>query len=119
MVPMSRLSAITCAALLTIAPFGVAAAHASDAGDTTSTTLASPDSTYVYDLVNDPSACLNSNPRPNCGKKPQQAGDRGGALQYTVFAVMILGLGVIGTVVVRNVIRRDRALIEQIRNDQE
>lgn len=118
MVPMARLTAIACAALITIAPFGLAAAHAEDTNDTTSTTI-SPDSTYVWDLENDPSECINFNPRPNCGKKPQQAGDRGGALQYTVFAVMLGGLAVVGTVLIRNVIKRDRALMEQVRDSEQ
>jgi hypothetical protein len=35
-------------------------------------------------------------------------------MQYTVFFVMLAGVGVIGTVLVRNVIRRDRAIAEQM-----
>lgn len=68
----------------------------------------SPDTTFVYDLENEPSQCIGFLPRPGCGKKPQQAGDRGGALQLAVFGVLMAGLGTIGTVVVRNVVRRDR-----------
>ena len=33
---------------------------------------------------------------------------------HTVFFVLIAGVGVIGTVLVRNVIRRDRAIAEQM-----
>lgn len=73
----------------------------------------SPDTTFVYDLENEPSQCIGFLPRPGCGKEPQQAGDRGGALQYAVFGVLMAGLGIIGTVVVRNVIRRDRAVNAQ------
>lgn len=101
-----------------VAPLGATAVHASDSGEGTSTTVAPTDSVYGWDLQNDPSACVNSNPRPDCGKRPQQAGDRGGALQYTVFGVMLAGLAVVGTVLVRNVITRDRALLEQL-NDSE
>ena len=114
---MPRLAPITCAVLLTLAPFGLSAVRAADA-PTDSTVIAAEvtDTTYVYDLVNDPSECINSNPRPNCGKKPQLSGDRGGWMQYTVFIVMLAGVGVIGTVLVRNVIRRDRAIAEQMKS---
>jgi hypothetical protein len=37
-------------------------------------------------------------------------------MQYTVFVVMLAGVGVIGTVLVRNVIRRDRAIAEQMKS---
>jgi hypothetical protein len=37
-------------------------------------------------------------------------------MQYTVFLVMLAGVGVIGTVLVRNVIRRDRAIAEQMKS---
>jgi hypothetical protein len=37
-------------------------------------------------------------------------------MQYTVFIVMLAGVGVIGTVLVRNVIRRDRAIAEQMKS---
>lgn len=46
--------------------------------------------------------------RPNCGVKPQQAGDRGGALQYTVWVVLLVGLAVIFTVVFRSAARTNR-----------
>ena len=72
------------------------------------------DSTVVWRLENEPSACINSNPRPNCGYKPQDAGERGGALQITLFFVLIGALAVILAVVFRNVARRDRALAESI-----
>jgi hypothetical protein len=39
--------------------------------------------------------------RPNCGVAPQDAGDRGGALQYTVWALLVAGLTVVFTVVFR------------------
>ena len=66
------------------------------------------DTVYYYDLEKDPSECIGFLPKPGCGKEPEGAGDRGGALQYTVFAVMLGGIGVIATVIGRNVVRRDR-----------
>lgn len=57
----------------------------------------------IYDLENEPSQCIGLLPRPGCGKKPEDAGDRGGALQYTVFGLMVLGLGVIGASMVRGI----------------
>ncbi|MEN9792540.1 MAG: hypothetical protein RL330_618 [Actinomycetota bacterium] len=77
----------------------------------------SPDATFVYDLENEPSECIGFLPRPGCGKAPQQAGDRGGALQYAVFGVLMAGLGTIGTVLVRNVVRRDRAMNASLSGD--
>ena len=112
---MPRYAPFACALLLTLAPFGLAHASAADTPTDTSVTNStiSSDSTFVYDLVNDPSECINSNPRPNCGKKPQSSGDRGGWMQYTVFFVMIGAVGFIGTVIGRNVVRRDKALAEK------
>ena len=116
---MPRLAPITCAILLTFAPFGLSAVHAED-GPTDSTIAVAEvtDSTYVYDLVNEPSECINSNPRPDCGKKPQSSGDRGGWMQYTVFLVMLAGVGVVGSVLIRNVIRRDRAIAEKMSQNE-
>ena len=112
---MPRIAPITCAVLLTVAPFGLSAVRAADAPtDSTVATAEATDTTYVYDLVNDPSECINSNPRPDCGKKPQSSGDRGGWMQYTVFFVMLAGVGFIGSVLIRNVIRRDRAIAEKM-----
>ncbi len=82
-------------------------ALASDTSTTdTSTSNASTSDTSIpamYDLENEPSQCIGLLPRPGCGKEPEDAGDRGGALQYTVFGLMMLGLGVIGTGVVRGI----------------
>ena len=116
---MPRIAPIACAVLLTLAPFGLSAVHAADA-PTDSTVVAAEvtDTTYVYDLVNDPSECINSNPRPDCGKKPQSSGDRGGWMQYTVFLVMLAGVGVVPSVLIRNVVRRDRAIAEKISQDR-
>jgi len=116
---MPRIAPIACAVLLTLAPFGISAVRAADAPtDSTVATTEVTDTTYVYDLVNEPSECLNSNPRPNCGKKPQSSGDRGGWMQYTVFLIMLAGVGVVGSVLIRNVIRRDRAIAERMSQDE-
>ena len=116
---MPRLAPIACAVLLTIAPFGLSAVHATDTPtDSTVAVAEVTDSTYVYDLENEPSECINSNPRPDCGKKPQNSGDRGGWMQYTVFLVMLAGVGVVGSVLIRNVIRRDRAIAEKMSQDK-
>ena len=114
---MPRIAPITCAVLLTLAPFGLSAAHAADT-PTDSTVAEVTDSTYVYDLVNEPSECINSNPRPNCGRKPQSSGDRGGWMQYTVFLVMLGGVGAVSSVLIRNVIRRDRAIAEKMSQNE-
>ena len=114
---MPRIASITCAVLLTLAPFGLSAVHAADT-PANSTVAEVTDTTYVYDLVNDPSECINSNPRPNCGKKPQSSGDRGGWMQYTVFLIMLAGVGVVGSVLIRNVIRRDRAIAEKMSQNE-
>jgi hypothetical protein len=116
---MPRIAPITCAVLLTLAPFGLSVARAADAPtDSTVAAAEVTDTTYVYDLVNDPSECINSNPRPDCGKKPQSSGDRGGWMQYTVFLVMLAGVGFIASVLIRNVIRRDRAIAEKMSQNE-
>ena len=114
---MPRIASITCAVLLTLAQFGLSAVHAADT-PTDSTVADVTDSTYVYDLVNEPSECINSNPRPDCGKKPQSSGDRGGWMQYTVFLVMLGGVGAVSSVLIRNVIRRDRAIAEKMSQNE-
>ena len=73
------------------------------------------DTTFGWRLENDPSECIGFNPKPNCGYEPQDAGERGGALQITLFFVLMAALGVIGTVIGRNVVRRDRAIAERMR----
>lgn len=112
---MPRFASSICVVLLTVAPFNAAVAYATDTTDTTISTNEVTDTTAVYDLENEPALCINSNPRPDCGKKPQASGDRGGWMQYTVFGVMLGALGVIGTVLIRNVIKRDRAIAEQLK----
>lgn len=116
---MPRLRPLACAVVLTIAPFVATNVQASSTDlllDTVDTTVPVTEPSYVYDLEKEPSECIGFLPKPGCGKKPEQAGDRGGALQYLVFGIMLSGLTVIGTVLVRNVIKRDRAMNEEMKN---
>ena len=76
------------------------------------------DTTFVWNLEKEPSECIGFLPKPGCGKAPEQAGDRGGALQWAVFGFIMAGVGVIGTVIVRNIIRRDRAIAQQMSANQ-
>lgn len=110
---MPRIAVSTCAVLLTIAPFGLSVANATD-----TTVPQSPDSTYVYDLEREPADCIGFLPKPGCGKKPEQAGDRGGPLQYLTMGIMAIGVGIVGTVLARNVIKRDRAIAERIQDTE-
>lgn len=70
--------------------------------DITSSTL------YGWGMDRDPSECIGLLQKPGCGTKPTDAGERGGSLQLATFAVLILGLAIIFTVVFRNVLRADR-----------
>jgi hypothetical protein len=109
----------TCAlagALSCAAPTALFAAGTDTEVDTQDDTEITDDTVYYYDLEKDPSECVGFLPKPGCGKEPEDAGERGGALQYTVFAVMLGGIGVIATVIGRNVIRRDR-IANAPRND--
>ncbi len=65
----------------------------------------SPDTSIpaVYDLENEPSECIGFLPKPGCGKEPEDAGERGGSLQYLVFAIMITGLTIVGVAITRSV----------------
>lgn len=47
-------------------------------------------------------------PLPNSGTPPDDAGDRGGALQATLFAALVLGVGTIATLAVRDIRRGQR-----------
>ena len=40
-------------------------------------------------------------PRPNSGHEPEEAGDRGGALQLAVLALIVVGVGFVGVKVFR------------------
>ena len=113
--PHHRLLVMIPALMIVGIPASLARAGTPRADTTTTTTLV-VDTTYAYDLENEPSQCIGLLPHPNCGKKPQQAGDRGGALQYAVLALVLGAVAVIGTVIGRNVVRRDRALAESLQN---
>ena len=45
---------------------------------------------------------------PNCGHTPVDAGDRGGSLQYVLWAALMTGLTVVFTVVFRSAKRTER-----------
>lgn len=111
---MPRCLSIFFAVVLTSAPFAVSAVSANAIVSSVVTTVPMTQSSFVYDLEKEPDDCIGFLPKPGCGKAPEQPGDRGGALQYVVMAIMLGGLSIIGTVLVRNVIRRDRAIAEQV-----
>ena len=67
-----------------------------------------PSTLYGWDMERDPSECIGLLQKPGCGTKPTDAGERGGSLQLATFAVLILGLALIFTVVFRSVLRADR-----------
>lgn len=69
----------------TLAPGAVATAGAQD--DTSSTTEA-PEGPAII-------------PQPNSGSEPEDAGDRGGSLQTLVFVAVVAGVGVMGSLIVR------------------
>lgn len=71
----------------------------------------------MWDLERDPSECIGFLPKPGCGKEPEQAGDRGGALQWTVFALILGGVGTVGTVLARNVVKRDREMARRLNGE--
>ncbi len=56
----------------------------------------------------------NFNPKPGCGTEPQESGDRGGTMQYAVFATMAAGLSFIGWRVTRSVKARDKAMATSV-----
>ena len=82
---------------------------ATTSDDSTTTT-----SVYVYPLEGDVDDCIGLLPKPGCGYEPTQAGDRGGALQFAVFGLIIVGVVVVFSVVFRNVIRRDKERIKRV-----
>ena len=72
------------------------AAHGQEGGDdTTTSTVPVP----VDDII----------PRPNSGAEPSEAGDRGGALQVAVLLAIVVGVGVIVALVVRESRRSRRS----------
>lgn len=110
---MARFRYFLLTSVLLIAAPSIGGSHVSASDSTTESTVVesdATDSTLVWRLENDPSQCIGFLPKPNCGYEPRDAGERGGSLQITLFFVMMGALGVIGTVIVRNVMRRDAAL---------
>jgi hypothetical protein len=109
-----RIVSAVCVVVLAVFTFAASSVTASTSSAPVDTTIPITNNTGVYDLDREPDDCIGFLPKPGCGKEPEQAGDRGGALQYSVFALMLGGLGIIGSVLVRNVMRRDRAIAEQM-----
>jgi hypothetical protein len=66
----------------------------------------------------DPSCAKPAIVKPNCGVKPEQAGDRGGALQYTVWGLLVVGLAVVFTVVFRSASRTNRRRTNDVGDKQ-
>jgi hypothetical protein len=89
----------------TLAPTGLSASAAPD--DTLLTVPASGSVTddtlnEFIDLDRDLSECAGTSiEKPGCGRQPTHSGDRGSAMQWTVFALMGLGIGFIGWRIVR------------------
>jgi hypothetical protein len=81
---------------------------------TTSDDATTTTSVYVYPLEGDVDDCIGLLPKPGCGYEPTQAGDRGGALQFAVFGLIIVGVVVVFSVVFRNVIRRDKERAKRV-----
>ncbi len=79
-------------------------AHAQTATTTTTTT------TTTVAMSDDGQASQTKSviPKPNSGSAPQQAGDRGGALQIGLFGVLVLALAFIGAVIIRSTMRNSR-----------
>jgi hypothetical protein len=53
--------------------------------------------------------CIGLLPKPGCGREPVETGDRGGAMQFATFGVLIAALVVIGVRIARAVVARDRS----------
>lgn len=68
-----------------------------------------PTTEVPFELERDVTECVSANPPPNCGRKPTSSGDRGGAMQFATLGAIVVGLGVIFTVVFRNTFRADKA----------
>jgi hypothetical protein len=66
--------------------------------------------TTVPDLSN----CVNSEPLPTCGRKPQHSGDLGGSSQLILFGLLVGASILIGFVIARSTIRVTRARKAQL-----
>jgi hypothetical protein len=83
--------------VLFLAPVRADAAPAQDEPTTTSPTFGeNPDAPGQHII-----------PRPNSGAEPDDAGDRGGALQLAVFGAIVVGVSVVVTLAIRES-RRNR-----------
>lgn len=94
--------ALLVATTLGLATTGSSPASATTPPDETLLTLPPDDQPVTtdnefLDLERDLSDCVgNALPKPGCGREPTHSGDRGGVMQWSVFGVMILGIGFIG-----------------------
>ena len=111
-VPMRRWIVLTLIATALFVPthaFAVAPPNSGEPSDSAVTTTS-----LNNDFLNtkrDLSQCLgHSVDLPDCGIEPTHPGDRGGALQYTTFGLMILGVAFIFWRVARGIKARDAAL---------
>ena len=89
--PAAAVRRVVAAVLLLVAVVGPWSATASAAGvrqDAEQTTTTAPDRPGII-------------PEPNSGEEPEDAGDRGGALQTVLFGLMLLGVVAIGFFVYR------------------
>ena len=85
----------------------------------TATFAEDPPTTEVpFELERDVTECVSANPPPNCGRKPTSSGDRGGAMQFATLGAIVVGLGVIFTVVVRNTVRKDKEKSAALSDDK-
>ena len=66
----------------------------------------------------DLSTCIGLYPKPGCGTAPQSSGDRGGAMQITVFGILVAGLVVIGVRIARSIIARARAIDAELKSTE-
>jgi hypothetical protein len=81
-----------------LAPVRAEAAPAQDEPTTTSPTFGqNPDAPGQHII-----------PRPNSGVPPEDAGDRGGALQFVVLGAIVVGVSLVATFAIRES-RRNRA----------
>jgi len=108
---MRRLAVIVLLTLAVLAPVpALATSGSSESGNDGVATTTTIDNSFL-DTKRDLTECLNNSiGLPDCGVEPTNAGDRGGALQYATFAVMILGIVFIGWRVSRAIRARDAAL---------
>ncbi len=82
------LGALLVAAVLSLGPAPAGAQARGSAQDGTPTTTSSTTSSTVAELP--PAEMI---PRPDSGQAPEEAGDRGGALQLLVFGLVVAAIG--------------------------